>query len=91
MADKFQIPYVNTNERNDFHKLLDDINRYEVEQKRPLLSVVVVNETYMPGKGFFRLARELKLQKLDVDDDGFALRERAELFNYWKNHDDPDT
>jgi hypothetical protein len=90
LADKFQLPYEYTNERNDFHKLLDDINRYEVEQKRPLLSVVVVNATGMPGRGFFRLARELGKQKPDIDNDTFAVRERKELFDYWKNNNDPD-
>src|SRR3972149_12077786 len=90
LANRFQIAYEYTNERNDFHKLLDAINRYEVEQNRPLLSAIVVNETKMPGKGFFRLARELRLQRPDEDNDAFAIRARQELFDFWKNNDDPD-
>lgn len=90
LADRFQIPYDYTNERNDFHKFLDDINRYEVEQGRPFLSVVVVNETRMPGKGFFRLARELGLQRPDEDNDTFVIRVRQEVFDFWKNNEDPD-
>jgi len=90
LADMFQIPYNYTNERNDFHKILDDINRYEVGQNRPLLSAIVVNETKMPGKGFFRLARELHLQRPEEDNDAFAIRVRQELFNFWETHDNTD-
>jgi len=40
--------------------MLDEINRYEHREGRPLLSaVVVVQEDNKPGEGFFKLAREL--------------------------------
>ena len=33
-------------------RLLDDVNRAEVEQQRPMLSAVVINkDTRMPGRG----------------------------------------
>lgn len=90
LADRFERPYVDIDERNRFHKLLDDINRYEVSRGRPLLSAIVVNETQMPGEGFYRLAKELRLQRPDEDNDAFAIRAREQLFEFWKNNEDPD-
>ena len=56
-----------------------------------MLSIVVVTDELTPGKGFFTLAKnELKKQRFDEDNDNFAQRERQELFEFWKNHDDMD-
>ena len=41
-------------------KLLDDINRYEHQNKRPMLSAVVISVVKnSPGRGFFNLALKL--------------------------------
>ena len=90
LADKFGLPFENEHERGLLYKMLDNINRHEDKQKRPLLSVVVVTEDYVPGKGFFTMSRELGKQEPDEDDDRYALRERKEVFDFWKNNVDPD-
>jgi hypothetical protein len=91
LAEKFHIPFGNEHERNLLYEMLGNISSYEFEHKRPLLSVIVVNDEYIPGSGFFKLAKsELKKQKFDEDDDRFAIRERRELFEFWKNNNDPD-
>ena len=91
LADKFHIPFNNEHERNLFFDMLGNISRYEHSNNRPLLSVVVVTGDYIPGGGFFTLAKnELKKQRFDEDNDNFAQRERQELFEFWKNHDDMD-
>jgi hypothetical protein len=92
LAGKFHIPFGNEHERNLFFDMLGNISRYEFEHnRRPLLSVVVVNDQLIPGKGFFTLAKsELKKQRPDEDNDQFAIRERRELFEFWQHHDDPD-
>jgi len=91
LANKFGVSYENDYERNLFHDMLGNISRYEHSKGRPLLSVVVVTGDYIPGGGFFTLAKdELKKQRPDENNDNFAQRERQELFDYWKNHEDPD-
>lgn len=92
LADKFGVPYGNNDyERNLFHDMLGNISRYEHSNGRPLLSVVVVTGDYIPGRGFFTLAKdELEKQRPDEDNDNFAQRERQELFDFWNHNDDPD-
>ncbi len=47
-------------QRQRIHDLLGEISEDEVVQGRPLLSVIVVTQdTYMPGRGFFNLAQRL--------------------------------
>jgi len=47
-------------QRQRVHDLLGEISMNEVAQGRPLLSVIVVTQdTYMPGRGFFNLAQQL--------------------------------
>jgi hypothetical protein len=91
LAEKLHILFGNEHERNLFYEMLGHISKYEFENTRPLLSVVVVNDEYAPGKGFFTLARsELKKQKHDEDNDKFALNERKAVFDYWKKNNDSD-
>ena len=90
LADKFGLPFENEHERGLLYKMLDDINRYEFSKERPLLSVVVVTGDYIPGKGFFTLAKELGKQESNEDKDSFAFKERKELFEFWENNNDPD-
>ena len=45
-------------DRYEIGVILDDINRLERQQGRPMLSSVVVHkDSLMPGQGFFTLAR----------------------------------
>lgn len=75
-----------------FHNMLGNVSTYEFENgHRPLLSVIVVTvNDSRPGPGFFWLAKELGKQKKGVSDETFFAQETRELFDYWKNHDDPD-
>ena len=58
-------------DRNTISDILDEINCDESSEGRPMLSVVVVKiGDYIPGDGFFKLARELgKQQKGERDND----------------------
>jgi hypothetical protein len=71
----------------ELFRRLDEISTDEHNDGRPLLSVVVVREdTEMPGKGFFRLARSLGVQGADLDNAAFFGQERERCWNYWANH-----
>ena len=72
--------------RNVVGKLLDDINRSEHEQGRPLLSVIVVHKgKTMPGEGFFMCARDLGLYQTGQDRAVFVEHEREAVFTAWTN------
>jgi hypothetical protein len=72
--------------RNVVGKLLDDINRSEHEQGRPLLSVIVVHlGKTMPGEGFFMCARDLGLYQAGQDRAAFVEHEREAVFTIWAN------
>jgi hypothetical protein len=89
LARAFKLRYRTDAERKYLEDMLGDISRQEHEHGRAMLSVVVVNDEFKPGPGFFVLARELKRQKPEEGDDEFTSRERAELFEYWGSHKDP--
>lgn len=87
IAEKFDIPFGNFYERNLLFEMLDHINRHEqeVSPKRPLLSVLVVNQDFIPGSGFFNLAKKLHKQKPDEDNDVFYARALKAVFDHWVN------
>ena len=87
IAEKFDIPFGNFYERNLLFEMLDHINRHEqeVSPKRPLLSVLVVNQYLIPGSGFFNLAKKLGKQRANEDKDVFYARELKTVFDYWGN------
>lgn len=73
-------------DRNAIGKILDDINRRELEFGRPMLSAVVVHkEGLKPGQGFFTLARELGLF-IGSDRDKFYIKELRRVHDYWASH-----
>lgn len=49
----------NPADRGEIGKILGHISRYEYENKRPLLSSVVVSKNMEQGDGFFKLAENL--------------------------------
>jgi hypothetical protein len=70
--------------RNVVGKRLDDINRSEHEQGRPLLSVIVVHKgETMPGEGFFMCARDLGRYQEGQDRAAFVKEEREAVFKVW--------
>jgi hypothetical protein len=61
IAPIFGFNYDRDHARAEVGRILDEVNREEVEAGRPLLSAVVVHkgDDEMPGDGFFKLAKEL--------------------------------
>lgn len=69
--------------RNQISLLLDQISRYEHDNGRPLLSVVVIHiEDNIPGNGFFSLAKELGLFR-NKDRLSFFIDESRRVHDYW--------
>jgi hypothetical protein len=64
--------------------MLDEINRHEVLEGRPMISVVVVHKgTADPGPGFLLCAEELGKYKPGDDKKGFIEAERARVYRTW--------
>jgi len=77
-------------DRAEIGRILGAISRQEHNEGRPLLSAVVVHkpdqqsdESLGPGRGFFTLARELRLMAPDEDEDDFWQRELQRVHDYW--------
>lgn len=69
--------------------ILDEVNRVEYRQGRPLLSaVVILKDGNMPGRGFFECARELRRYsgKGDLEHLGFWVEELRRVHDYWSRH-----
>jgi len=76
----------NPDHRNQLADILDEINRDEHKNEGPMLSVVVVKkDSKRPGKGFFVLAKGLKRQAPDVDDETFFVSELRRVYEYCKS------
>jgi hypothetical protein len=70
--------------REEIGELLIEIVHHEHRLGKPMLSVVVVHQhDNMPGPGFFRLAKELGLQK-DEDNLTFFAHELIRVHNAWR-------
>jgi nicotinamide-nucleotide amidase len=64
--------------------ILDDIAAYEFAQNHPLLSALVVSRgKNIPGRGFFKSARELGVYQ-GSDDFRFFTEELRRVHDYWK-------
>ena len=63
---------------------LDEINRYEYREGRPLLSAVVTHKEgdRMSGDGFFRIAWELGEYK-EGDPELYWKQELQKVWDYW--------
>ncbi len=66
-------------------QMLDEINRHEHQQGRPMLSaVVIVQADKLPGGGFFKLARELGVYRGE-NDSAFFGYELCKVHSYWSS------
>jgi hypothetical protein len=64
--------------------LLDEINRHENAEGRPLLSVIVVRaDTKKPGDQFWQCATELKRYRPGDDRNAFLEAERHAVWDTW--------
>ena len=62
---------------------LDNINEFERDHGRPMLSALVVNkQSGMPGRGFFRLARSWGLDTSNPN--RFWRRELKRVSKHWR-------
>lgn len=74
-------------------KWMEDINDYELENNRPLLSAIIVfkknpHEMYSihkSGAGFYNYARQHSLLKMGEDAELFHHAEMGKVFRYWKD------
>lgn len=78
-------------DRNVFKNDLGDISILEHSQGRPLLSAIVVHkptssEPRMPGKGFFKLAREHNIWDGKGTKEKFFFNEIRKVHDYWSQH-----
>ncbi|WP_179369090.1 hypothetical protein [Candidatus Nitrosotenuis sp. DW1] len=78
-------------DRNVLRDDLADISIFEHSQGRPMLSAVVVHkptssEPRMPGKGFFRLAREQGIWDGKGTKEKFFFEEIKKVYEYWSAH-----
>jgi hypothetical protein len=73
-------------DRNKIAEILDEINYYEHQQGRPMLSAVVIRQDInMPGSGFFECARQLGKYRGN-DDLVFWAHELIKVHSYWRSH-----
>lgn len=68
-------------------RLVGEISEDEVNENRPMLSALVVEKnTGLAGKGFFKLAGDLKrfTGKSESEKRTFLAKEKRLLYEYWK-------
>lgn len=69
-------------DRNAISLILDEINLYEHENNRPMLSSVVIRQDInLPGDGYFDCARRLEYRVNDPV--VFWANELIKVHNYW--------
>lgn len=67
------------------------VSKYEMENKRPLLSAIVVRKGKKePGSGFYKMAYEIGKLKSVANREKFAKNEQIKVHEYWKKHIDED-
>ena len=67
-----------------FVRILGLISTNEVQQGRPMLSAIAVGKSGFPSEGFFKLAKELNIQKEDENDEDFWRKECAKIYKEWE-------
>ncbi len=84
LAERLGLPRRGNRMARELGEVLERISQYEAVHHRPLLSVVVFSTTdRKPGKGFFRLARELGLLRAEDDEDAFYRFQLGAVYHTW--------
>jgi len=84
LAERLGLPRRGSRMARELGGILDLISRYEAAHHRPLLSVVVFSTTdRKPGKGFFKLARELGFLEAKTDEDAFYRFQLGAVYHTW--------
>jgi hypothetical protein len=87
VADILGISHDHLDHSYEMNHALEEISTYEHHEGRPMLTAVVVRkDDFMPGQGFFDLARRLGKLKAGEDRDMFFVRELALVRQYWGEH-----
>jgi hypothetical protein len=87
LANFAEMPFDLDSERNKLYAILDEINRREDAQGRPMLSILVVHkDDKTPGPGFFKLAKHIGKQKKGISNDEFFRKELINVLDYWASH-----
>jgi len=67
--------------------MLDEINRFEHEHKRPMISALVIaKQENRPGSGFWVCATDLGKFIKGEDEDRFWSDELRRVWEYWASH-----
>ena len=67
--------------------MLDEINRFEHEHKRPMISALVIARgENRPGSGFWVCATDLGKFIKGSDEDRFWIDELNSVWEYWASH-----
>jgi len=94
VAKMLNLDLGNPDDRNNkLYQELAEINRYEHERKRPLLTAVVVKMHSKPpisGQGFFDVAFELEVKKAGEDTQLFHGKELGNVYRFWRNKEIPE-
>jgi len=73
-------------DRNKIAEILDEINYYEHQHNRPMISAVVIRKDInMPGQGFFECARTLG-KYWGSNDLVFWVHELTQVHNHWQSN-----
>ena len=77
------LSWQNPHHRKEIGRMLCTISKDEVTQRRPMLSVLVVQKSnHLPSGSFFDLAQKLGRQGSE-DDETFSFRERRLVYKRW--------
>lgn len=86
LMEEFGIPRGHHKRGIGIGDVLDNINRKENAEGRPMITVITVHKSdRMPGKGFFKLARELG-HLINQNDRKFWIDEINKVWEYWSKH-----
>lgn len=84
LYDFLKLPPIHSRRIQILSQLLDEISTSEHEKGNPLLSVVVVrSDNGMPGKGFFDMAKRIRVQGAESDFDFFRSQLEA-VYGKWR-------
>lgn len=71
----------------DLYRELDEIDRFEDQNKRPMITAVVINPiSGTSGKGFLACAFRLGKFTWGEDEDSFWSDELRRVWEYWASH-----
>jgi len=86
IAPMFGFNYDRDHDRAEVGRILDVVNKEEIDEGRPMLSAVVVHKggDEMPGPGFFTLARQLGRYRRG-DKKLYWAMELKEVYRYWQS------